>query len=533
MGRRRSTNRSRGRGTSLRSVSAAGPGRVGTSQGVTGSAAGGGPVRHTRSQARAMRDLIGQRQDNDNVSHDDSGSSRQQRGQGMVQQQQQQQPLLIVRQNDQHNQGQLQQQQLHQQQQGQQQQQQQLQQEQQQGQQQQQPGQQQQQRGQQQLQQGQQQQGQQHQQQGQQQQGQQQGQQQQQQVNQQQQQEQQGIAPVGPVANRLLQGNWNVNNAISSSNASVVLNNDNVNTAMNINNDVAFPVSQQNTGGVAASVSGGVNISNTCTTGASSGTPNIFLAADVQSQLINDSAIRQQQLGFTPLSSICSNLGYNIPQNIKSKIVSGEFVDFAMLLDKSEGDFSQPWKQEELHGVALSVNQGGQIIWKSNKPKRLITSIHAWTNAFLVYSSVFLEAHPQRTQELLKYCHIVRMAASRYPGFGWRIYDQNFRLRQQAHPHRSWAILDGELWSLYVTAPSQRDNSTMRLNTRGGLFGSGRQQRANLPVGANSNTSSFRKATCHDFNRNGCFRKQCIFAHRCSKCNEGNHGAIICKKGGK
>ena len=42
----------------MRSVAAAGPGRVGTSPGVAGPAAAGGPVRQTRSQARAIRDLL-------------------------------------------------------------------------------------------------------------------------------------------------------------------------------------------------------------------------------------------------------------------------------------------------------------------------------------------------------------------------------------------------------------------------------------------------------------------------------------------
>ncbi len=451
MGRRRSTNRMRGRGTSLRSVAAAGPGRAGTSPGVAGPAAAGGPVR-TRSQARAtrhVRDLLNS-DGHDGGETSQTNSQQQQhpnreqqqlvqQNQGVQQQpqqrmEQQQQPLLQGQQ-----QNQMGQDQQHQQQPGQGRQVNEVDQQQQQGPQVQQGPQA---RQQQQIQQ----------------------QQQQQQVGQQQQQQPPQL-PTVPVADRLLQGNWNTinsnatNTVVNNANNACGMNNANVMSGVTGVNTNAVPSNQQST---VVGASTGASIATGNTTGATSNTPLIFLSADAQSQLINDNAIRQQQLGFTPLSSVCSNLGYNIPQTIKTKIINGEFVDFANLLDKSEGDLSQPWKQDELHGVALSVNQGGQIIWKSNKPKRLITSIHAWTNAFLVFSSVFLEAHPHRTQELLKYCHIVRMAASRYPGFGWRIYDQNFRLRQQSHPHRSWAILDGELWSLYVTAPSHRDSSGLR-----------------------------------------------------------------------
>ena len=190
---------------------------------------------------------------------------------------------------------------------------------------------------------------------------------------------------------------------------------------------------------------------------------------------MNNAAIQQQQLGFTPLVSVCNPLGMTVPESMKVKIVNGEYVDFALLLEKT--DPSQ-WNLEK-QGVALTVNEGRNIFWKSNKPKKVITSINSWTNVFLVFCSVYLEAHPSRVQEMLKYANLIRTAASRFGGWGWRSYDQQFRMRQQAVPNRSWAIVDGELWAFYVAVPSARDPTNRPFQSKGGLSGGFRSQIGN------------------------------------------------------
>ena len=54
------------------------------------------------------------------------------------------------------------------------------------------------------------------------------------------------------------------------------------------------------------------------------------------------------------------------------------------------------------------------------------------------FMSIYLVKHFSRFAELLKYAETVRMAAMQFPGFGWRRYDKQFRLGQEAHPSRSW-----------------------------------------------------------------------------------------------
>ena len=49
----------------------------------------------------------------------------------------------------------------------------------------------------------------------------------------------------------------------------------------------------------------------------------------------------------------------------------------------------------------LGVNLKGNVI--KGQISKQITSIAMCTYAFLIYSSVFLEAHPEQTQNMLKY----------------------------------------------------------------------------------------------------------------------------------
>jgi hypothetical protein len=41
----------------------------------------------------------------------------------------------------------------------------------------------------------------------------------------------------------------------------------------------------------------------------------------------------------------------------------------------------------------------------------MIHTIEKWTDAFIVYISIYTFAHPEKYQALLKYMHIVRLGA--------------------------------------------------------------------------------------------------------------------------
>ena len=106
----------------------------------------------------------------------------------------------------------------------------------------------------------------------------------------------------------------------------------------------------------------------------------------------------------TPLPSAHSQLNHSVPQAVRAKIVSGSYVDFASLLDTTPADCNE---------MLLTLGPRGELVQRPKFPKKKIICISQWTDAFLVYSSVFLAAHPHRTQELLKYAKDIRLGAKK------------------------------------------------------------------------------------------------------------------------
>ena len=107
------------------------------------------------------------------------------------------------------------------------------------------------------------------------------------------------------------------------------------------------------------------------------------------------------------------------------------------------------------------------------------------------------------------------MAALQFPGFGWRRYDEQFRLGQESNPSRSWGALDSELWITVAAAP-------VLTASQGGTSAA---FAATGPRGQ-------KKGYCFGFNGpRGCHFRVCKFLHKCSRCNAFGHGALFCRSG--
>jgi hypothetical protein len=157
--------------------------------------------------------------------------------------------------------------------------------------------------------------------------------------------------------------------------------------------------------------------------------------------------------------------------------------------------------------------------------------------------------HPDKAPELLKYVSIIREAAQKFPGYGWREYDKQFRMRQAYSPSKSWASIDGELWYL-VLLPSAAP--------RGASFPGGFRDRFRQEGGNNGQRGNWNarmvgvlgqrswgggmpgqnrgivgpKGVCWAFNREGCSSPGCTFAHICARCRQSGHAAKTCGSGG-
>ena len=59
---------------------------------------------------------------------------------------------------------------------------------------------------------------------------------------------------------------------------------------------------------------------------------------------------------------------------------------------------------------------------------------------FYYFCNLYNQRHPGRVSELVQYMFVIRDAARKFPGMGWRNYDEQFRLRQ-AISYQNWLTL--------------------------------------------------------------------------------------------
>lgn len=182
--------------------------------------------------------------------------------------------------------------------------------------------------------------------------------------------------------------------------------------------------------------------------------------------------------------SVQSALGCHLTQAQKERIKVGNYIDLAMLLDVPLTASSDK--------KIFTLNESGELTLQTNQ-KQKIDTISKWTDAFIIYMSIYLESHPEKAQDLLKYMQSVRLGASRH-STGWLQYDQQFRLRMMAEPSKSWAAVDFELWLLYMGPLHQP-----------------------APFAPVYNKASLKK--CYDFNYTKCLRPACQYKHSCIYCN--------------
>lgn len=224
----------------------------------------------------------------------------------------------------------------------------------------------------------------------------------------------------------------------------------------------------------------------------STAAPIPTLISDTQDiQRLHISGTASMQFSPQPLVSVGSSLGNHVSQPIKQKILKGEYIDLAIMLqlgsDASDADHHK-----------LTVKDG-QLAIVSNPPKaRKLTSIERWTDAMLVFAGIYISGHIDQAPHLLKYIDTIRTGASRNPNSqGWLDYDKQFRLRKSIDPSISWSAIDSELWLIYMASTT------------------------------NNPTASHK---CYDYNFKGyCSRQSCLYSHLCMYCS-GSHPQVHCAR---
>lgn len=203
------------------------------------------------------------------------------------------------------------------------------------------------------------------------------------------------------------------------------------------------------------------------------------------------------------ITCVDDDVAAHVPSPLRQKIWANQYINLALLLKGSTE------LQEFYAGSNLYINEHGVL---ESKPKVLrdrIPTIERWSDAFLIFMHVYLRKYPEKTLELIQYMTIIRDAASRCQGAGWRIYDEQFRLRQAICP-QSWARLNSDLWLRLLAVP--------RSNTGGPGYSVGSQSQG---------PGAYKQGVCNAYNENKCKFNPCRFKHVCKHCN-GGHPQMSC-----
>ena len=118
-----------------------------------------------------------------------------------------------------------------------------------------------------------------------------------------------------------------------------------------------------------------------------------------------------------------------IPDSIKQKIWSDQYVEFENLID-----IPIPKTPSGLEMV------GNRLV--STKPIRQITSLGQWCDAMVVYLTVYSRKYPHATPELTAYLQTIKHMCQK--GGDYLTYDREFRYMRQ-YGSKSWE-LNSTLW---------------------------------------------------------------------------------------
>lgn len=158
------------------------------------------------------------------------------------------------------------------------------------------------------------------------------------------------------------------------------------------------------------------------------------------------------------------------------------------------------------------MSDDGKIEAKPRQSKEKVASIEQWTDAFLIFCSIYVVRYSDKVQELYKYMSVIRDSANKFPSKSWRLYDEQFRMRQAIRV-MNWGQINTDLWLRIMSSSSALSS-----------FSS-----SGLPSDQSNNSSNTN--TCRYFNRGSCTYFQCRYKHACDLCGSSFHGMVRCRAG--
>ena len=233
-------------------------------------------------------------------------------------------------------------------------------------------------------------------------------------------------------------------------------------------------------------------------------------------------ALISTQQAPPPTSNVSASLDTaSLPKKLEDQILSGEFVDFTLLLP---GNSDRP----TFGPIRLSVEGDREFSIPipnfSNFGKRTkIDSIDKWLTAFGIYASIVVEKFPHKASQFFAYQRIIREASKKLMGLAWYAYDIAFRKLAAKNPALNWGERHLQLWLdkftglarsiCFVCGDAHHLSDLCPLSSS--RFGGNRPRLSN------------QRAFCRNFNGGvPCAENPCPFTHRCNHADcGGRHGA--------
>ena len=146
----------------------------------------------------------------------------------------------------------------------------------------------------------------------------------------------------------------------------------------------------------------------------------------------------------------------HVPLQLCQKIWAHQYINIALLL---KGNVEL---QDLCSGGILHITDKGQLESRPRITKDKVPTIDKWTDAFLIFSSIYLKKYPNKTQELLQYMSIIHEAANR-SSLSSRTYNEQFRLRQATNV-QPWGRLNSDLWLRVLTTNNYQSQTESYVN---------------------------------------------------------------------
>lgn len=213
-----------------------------------------------------------------------------------------------------------------------------------------------------------------------------------------------------------------------------------------------------------------------------------------------------QQSSKNPFVSTSVPLGSMVSAKTRNKIWANEYVNFELLLHTQVTD--------DCYSIKMLHNkQGGHpaLTIVPNQKKQTITNIESWTNAFHIFTAIYMEKWPQDGPALMKYGAVVRDLAQNFAS--WKFYDEHFRVlrEKQTIP---WDNIHSEFW---LRANQRRTSSSENRNT--------------FRPAATQSSPGHPRGYCFRYH-GGKHCAGCTFKHQCYKCYS-NHPIFRCPQSGQ